>query len=149
LIVDERVAKFVRDHSEVGDILGGLRIAVADDTNINVMRMFSSEQIDGALKFSNVELKEFEIVVIHQGIIDKLLHGHEDKCKVKDWLDKLVEKLHYVVITTGRGSPSNIPDTARVLPYSVIENSLLQRFPEKMLLVDAIMNILPVRKEEM
>lgn len=148
LIVDERVAKFVRDHSEVGDILGGLRIAVADDTELNVMRMFSSERIDDSLLFSGVELKKFEIVVIHQGIIDKLLHGHEDKIKVKVWLDGLVKKLHYVVITTGRGSPANIPDTARVLPYSVIENSILQRYPEKILLVDAIMNILPVRKQK-
>ena len=148
LIIDERVAKFVKEHSEVQRILGGLRIAVADDTEAGVMQMFSSEHIDDTLKFSEAELKQFEIVIIHQGIIDKLLHGHEDKAIVMEWLDRLVKKLHYVVITTGRGSPANIPDTARVLPYSVIENSILQRFPEKILLVDAIMNILPVRERE-
>lgn len=147
LIVDERVKKFMNAHSEVMDHLNGLRIAVADDTDPGVMQMFSSGFDDAIPEFSGVSLNDFEIVIIHQGIIDKLLLGHEDKLEVEKWMGRLIEKLHYVVITTGRGSPANIPDTARVLPYSIIESSILQRFPEKMILVDAVMNILPVRHQ--
>lgn len=145
LIVDERVKKFMNAHSEVMDHLNGLRIAVADDTDPGVIQMFSSGFDDAMPKFSGVSLNDFEVVIIHQGIIDKLLLGHEDKLEVEKWMGRLIEKLHYVVITTGRGTPANIPDTARVLPYSIIESSILQRFPEKMILVDAVMNILPVR----
>ena len=147
LIIDERVMKFMREHSEVRDTIPGLRIAVADDNAPGVLSMFTSFDAESTPSFSGVKLTDFEIVIIHQGIIDKLLPGHESKKVVAAWLDGLIKKLHYVVITTGRGSPANIPNTARVLPYSVIENSILQRYPEKMILVDAVMNILPIRKK--
>ena len=148
LIIDERVTKFMRDHQDVGGLMGGLRLAVADNNDSGVMDMFSHFSLENPPVFAGVKLTDFEIVIIHQGVIDKLLPGHEDKKVVEAWLNQMINCLHYVVITTGRGTPANIPDSARVLPYSVIESSILQRYPEKMILVDAVMNILPVRNKK-
>ena len=86
---------------------------------------------------------DFDIVIIHQGIIDKILKEDNSQSDVGDFLKTLQQHIRYVVITTGRGTPSNIPPTARVLPFSIIEKTLFKRYPEKLLLVDTVMNILP------
>ena len=170
LIIDERVKKFMNDHDEVRNMLNGLGIAVLDHKDDIAIKMLSGdESLLSEILGRNVEssnsnslkenhktgpehnyvpkVKDFEIVVVHQGVIDKLLKGHEDKDKVRALLKSLIAKMRYVVITTGRGTPANIPEEARVLPYSVIENTLLKRYPEKRILVDTIMNVLPVGKK--
>lgn len=89
---------------------------------------------------------KYEVLVIHQGIIDKWLPGaSHNKKMVADFLMRLEKVFRYVVITTGRGTPANIPATARVLPFSTIQTSLFSQYPEKLLLSDAIMNIIPVK----
>ena len=89
---------------------------------------------------------KYEVIVIHQGIIDKWLPGaSHNKKMVADFLARLEKVFRYVVITTGRGTPANIPATARVLPFSTIQTSLFSQYPEKLLLSDAIMNIIPVK----
>ena len=147
LIIDERVARFMREHSEVRKIIGGLGIAVADDKEPQVIQLFTSDLSASVPVFSGLKITDFEIVIIHEGVVDKLLPGHEDKGIVEQWFNNLIEKLQYVVITTGRGAPTNIPNMARVIPYSIIESSILQRYPEKMILVGAVMNMLPMKTE--
>lgn len=161
LIIDERVKKFMDDHDNVKRMLPGLGIAVLDHTSQTTKEMFpkgedakwgaiSGVKIDDIEKTGDkkplpMTLSDFEVVIIHQGVIDKLLDGHDSKEAVRKWLAEMNDNLagHYIVITTGRGSPANIPENARVLPYSVIESSILQRYPEKMILVDTLMNLLP------
>lgn len=89
---------------------------------------------------------KYDALIIHQGIIDKWLPGaaHSQE-KVEKFIEGLKQVFKYVVITTGRGTPANIPDSARVLPFSTIQTTLFKQYPEKMILTDAIMNILPVR----
>lgn len=156
LIIDERVSDFMDDHAEVSDKLGGLGISVKDDDDPVVANLFDAINADDDVKLdevmntsiSGVALKDFEILIIHQGIIDKFLNGHEDAEVVNKFLKSLIQRMHYVIVTTGRGSPANIPDEARMLPYSVIKDTLLKCYPEKMILVGAVMNILPVRNQK-
>lgn len=154
LIIDERVKDFMDNHNEVRRKLGGLGIAVMDDDDSEVINLFDAINIDGgggrlddalSVHVSGVALKDFEVLIIHQGIIDKLLNGHENVEVVREFLKALISRMKYVVVATGRGSPANIPDEARVLPYSVIKDTLLKCYPEKMILVGAVMNILSVR----
>ena len=90
---------------------------------------------------------KFDVLIIHQGILDKWFRGVvEDKGKMATLYEELKYVFSYVIITTGRGTPSNIPDMARVLPFSTIETTLFRKYPEKLVLIDAIMNILPHKK---
>ena len=87
------------------------------------------------------------MLIIHQGILDKWFRGVvEDKGKMATLYEALKYVFSYVIITTGRGTPSNIPDMARVLPFSTIETTLFRKYTEKLVLIDAIMNILPHKK---
>lgn len=142
LLIDERATKFAQEHSEVAQIFNDVGIFVCDDNNPTVVGLFNS-RFDGFVDSAKrVFAKDCEIAVIHQGIIDKVLKDHSEKT-VEGFLDNMTNRFRYVVVTTGRGTPANIPSTARVLPFSVVENALFKRYPEKMLLVDNIMNILP------
>lgn len=143
LIIDERATKFAQEHPEVARIFKDAGICVCDDTNPAI-----SDLIKPKPKFSRLNdnakttAKDFEIVIVHQGIIDKLLKNHT-QANVGQVLDSLMQHLRYLVVTTGRGTPFNIPPTARVLPFSVVESTLFKRYPEKMLLVDTVMHLLP------
>lgn len=88
--------------------------------------------------------RTWDALIIHQGIIDKWFPAlaHSSECMEKA-LDALRHIFPYVVITTGRGTPANIPSGARVLPFSTIETTLFKKYPEKLVLVDTIMGILP------
>ena len=62
---------------------------------------------------------------------------------MKEILEDLRQSIPRVVVTTGRGRPENIPADEKVLPFSVIESSLFKRYPEKLIFVNTIMNLLP------
>ena len=84
----------------------------------------------------------YDILIIHQGIIDKWCSAH-DKTVVGTLLKNLRQRVPFVVVTTGRGRPDNIPDDARVLPFTSVESTIFRKYPEKLVLVNTVMNILP------
>lgn len=93
--------------------------------------------------------KEFDILVLHQGLIDKWLgESAHSEAHIAVFLELLKVYVKYIVITTGRGTPANIPSGARVLPFPTLESTLFKMYPEKMVLVDTIMNVLPVHGAE-
>ena len=160
LIIDERVMNFVEERrsDEMRKTLIDMGIWVADVVNEGVAKA-SSEVKDELYQFHHpkdvsklmdsdhshyVDIKpgQFDILVIHQGIIDKWWERH-DEARVKEILEDLRLSIPRVVVTTGRGRPENIPADEKVLPFSVIESSLFKRYPEKLIFVNTIMNLLP------
>ena len=147
LIIDERMNKFVQDHDDVELTFRHIGISAMCDTSEDIINLFNNFKTGESFP-SNSPLVNNEVVIIHMGIIDKLLPNHESKDEVAKFISYLKSNLRYVVITTGRGTPSNIPDDARVLPFSVVESTMFKKYPEKLILVDNVMNVLPAVKEE-
>ena len=103
-----------------------------------------SGDLDEVLNLS-IDSGLFDILVIHQGIIDKWWEGYKhDRSKITRLLMNLQKSIPRVVITTGRGRPDNIPSFVKVVPFPTLEASLFCNHPEKMILVGALMNILPI-----
>lgn len=162
LIIDERVMNFVNDRrsDRMIETFINMGIWIADVNNEGVpepssmvrdrLYQFHHPDIVGTSKehanYVDIEPDRFDVLVIHQGIIDKWWERH-DKDKVSTILNDLRLSIPRVVVTTGRGRPDNIPDHEKVLPFSVIESSLFRRYPEKLILVNTIMNLLPYGKE--
>lgn len=155
LIIDERVKRFVEEHSEVATTFRHIGLSVFDHDDQVTRNIFAKsknhklktiliDDIDG----TKIKVADFDLLIIHQGIIDKLLKGHDSSVVVGRFIEDLKKEIRYVVITTGRGSPANIPSDARVVPFSVIESALFKKYPEKLLLVDAVMNVLPLGRKE-
>ncbi len=105
------------------------------------------ERFDKAKIGADMYRNRFDILIIHQGIIDKWFSpvAHDPE-KMPLLLYGLRRVFPYVVITTGRGIPANVPEMARVLPFPTVATTMFKKYPEKLVLVDAIMNLLPVRK---
>ena len=167
LIIDERVMNFVkgRTSDEMIKTFINMGIWVADVQNPRPAQdrstvndsLYGLEHFDlkhGYQDFTKEKLldigdasnQQFDILIIHQGIIDKWWgQAKHDRDNVKNILDNIRKKCHipWVVVTTGRGRPENIPEDEKVLPFSVIESSLFRRYPEKLILVNTIMNLLP------
>ncbi len=194
LIIDERVSKFIDNHSDATlATLARMGIFIADDKMVTKALEAESDEekenykydIDatpstkenpvtyteeGLVKLDVEEIKllrnrikagksaqisesydsykkHFDVLIVHQGILDKWYKGIvEDDDKNTALYNSFKEIFSYVIITTGRGTPATIPNMARVLPFSTIETTLFRKYPEKLILVDAIMNILPHRK---
>lgn len=152
LLVDERATKFAEEHTEVAQIFKDTGIFVCDENNPAIAGFANNPPTFESLGISEktgetISAINFDVVIIHQGIIDKILGDHTQE-RVDNFLRSVTGVFPYVVVTTGRGTPANIPGTARVLPFSVVESTLFKRYPEKMLLVDTIMNILPGKDDE-
>jgi hypothetical protein len=84
-----------------------------------------------------------DFCVIHLGVIEKLFGDNEDKTEesVTRKIGLLVGEQHLdkVIITTGRGKPTNIAGRFRYVPLAVIQNYVETLF-DKLLLVNALYN---------
>lgn len=162
LIFDERVCDFILRRKEVmAPVYASMHISVADTRNCP----WATDENKGAKERNERREKDlvnqlilyvahasgdddYDVLIIHQGIIDKWWSRHS-KEEVAEVLRKIRKSgiARFVVITTGRGRPDNIPDNEKVLPFSAIEAFLFRRYPEKMTLVNSVMNILPYEAE--
>ena len=140
LIVDERVSRFVDEHQDVQNAFAHIGIDVLDADSPQTIELFKRQ--------CSLSLTEYDIVIVHQGIIDKRLHDRGSLASIDEFCHHMETNVSYFAITTGRGTPSSIPSNARVLPFSVVESTLFTRYPEKFILVDAVMNLLPIGGQE-
>ena len=173
LIIDERVANFLKLHRQdrmietfsnmnirVVDVENAKKIDTEEGANLAKEESLESQSRDELCKLSyvtccgdkknyDIMLKsgEFDLLIIHQGIIDKWWSPHK-KDVVGCVLSNIRRRIPRVVITTGRGRPDNIPDSERVLPFSCIESALFKRYPEKLVLTSTVLNILPGKSDE-
>lgn len=160
LIIDERVCNFLSPRPEMIKAYSAMAIWAVnvntdssngiemENVNVTTSSLLKKPIINDFNDKGDISLgfpsKVFDILIIHQGIIDKwwskAVHNAENVGKIIAALQKTIP---YVVITTGRGRPDNIPGSAKVLPFSSIESCLFRRYPEKLTLLNTVMNILP------
>ena len=159
LVMDERVSNFLKPRPEMIKTFSAMRIWAIDPEMTELTENDITVRTDKLLVFSpqkekkdfDIEIpdKTFDILIIHQGIIDKWWEGGKhDRSNVARLLLNHQRHVPYVVVTTGRGRPDNIPNFAKVLPFSTVESCLFRSNPEKLTLVNTVMNILPNDKED-
>jgi len=97
---------------------------------------------DGTITCSEENQQPFhrtvDVLIIHQGILDKLDMNSSEKTT---WVNELKNKIPYVVVTSGRGKPEAVPANTKFLPFSTIESSLLSKPHHKFLLTSTLMNL--------
>ena len=157
LIIDERVCNFLKVRPKELEACRKMRIFAvdvdkqgpfntADDTGfVTVVKPHPGELAQN--ECFGIEAGKFDVLILHQGIIDKWVSKHDPE-KVGNLLEAFEKVIPYVVVTTGRGRPDNIPPNARVLPFSTIESTLFRKYPEKLVLVNTVMNILPAKPKK-
>ncbi|MBQ7732183.1 MAG: hypothetical protein IJT68_10140 [Lentisphaeria bacterium] len=153
LIIDERVSNFLKDHTANKSVFEAMKIDVVDIQEDFFLKEDDLKCPSSLPLLTNTEKtpaaseRRWDILIIHQGIIDKVLEDHHDENHVEELINE-IKYVDYKVVTTGRGRPDNIPNSVKVLPFSMIEGTLFRNYPEKMLLVNAVMNALPYSRNK-
>jgi len=93
--------------------------------------------LDGAGK--NINGSKYDILLIHQGVLEKLIDT--DKNRIEHFVRQLQKDIPFVIITSGRGSPSTLPDHVKFLPFSNLDSTLRKQYPEKFILTQLLMRI--------
>jgi len=149
LIIDERIIDFIEKKSDrVKDRFKISRIIVPFDY-VGVKIKIDSKSYEynwgknankNVLDLDNVE-EDINLLIIHQGIIDKMKYG-EEKVNPEEFVSKIKEKIQFVIITSGRGEPGNVPKNAKFVPFSVIESTLMKDYHEKFILAEMLMSLI-------
>jgi len=145
LIIDERVAQFVHKDEDIINTFKNMRITIPfavkkeKGSEPIILVQESSVNEDDTIKLNEIVDNKYDVLIIHQGVLEKLIDSN--KKNIGEYLNKLKEKIPFVVVTSGRGSPSTLPDDAKLLPFSNIESFILKSYPEKFLLTQTLMKI--------
>lgn len=144
VIIDERVAQYycncsyqIRDRFDKGKFNIPTKIAYNDKT-LDLVN--NADKQGNRLAIDKIDPNSCDVFIIHQGVLDKI--GLTDPSQLKQLIDTIKELVPFVIITSGRGEPENIPDNAKFLPFSNIESFVLSDFPEKYLLTQMAMKII-------
>ncbi len=138
VIIDERIGDFItKGDNKLKFQKAGITVPTGKikiDINGEHKYKIKEESLESEeFNFNGLEENKYDVLVIHQGILDKL------KVSPEDFMRKVEKKIPFVVVTSGRGEPSNIPKNAKFMPFSTIESFLLTDYHEKFLLTQTLM----------
>jgi hypothetical protein len=138
----------INDHS-ISPNLKNKTISLKIDNDVLTL----THEISGEEKLLNINENDF--LIIHQGILENqlLLNQLATGLNLIDWekkernalfqtiISKLKEHCKYVIIDSGRGIPPTMPDNAKYLPFSALQNSLIRKKPSKYNLIRNLMKL--------
>lgn len=133
-----------------------LHLSVDKIPSVRVSFKFERNGIDSG-KFSTVdtkveyydghngsnEVKGIDILIIHQGVLENFLKKYlNDKKDYNAFLESVQRTIPYVVIDSGRGIPAKLPDAAKFLPFSLLEDFLMKDRIAKYSLTKNVMSLI-------
>jgi hypothetical protein len=68
----------------------------------------------------------FDIVIIHQGVLEEFVKKVLGSYSYEDFLKSLRKHIPHIIVTSGRGIPPNLPKSAKFIPFSLLEDYLLR-----------------------
>ncbi|RMF55073.1 MAG: hypothetical protein D6748_15670 [Calditrichaeota bacterium] len=144
-LIDERIQeKYIKfTKQDAGYVLGQrIFISYLDQPNIYDQKrkpdkaIYSciSSQDKPELKICKNGNKNFEVLfkgdaifpdclIIHQGILDKWYN--ENKISIQNKILEWKESIPFLIVTSGRGTPSNLPRGVKFIPFSNLETCLI------------------------
>ena len=85
-----------------------------------------------------LQVYNMDCLIIHQGLLDKLSYSDRE---IAQKINDLKNFIPFIVVTSGRGHPANLPENVKFLPFSVIEKTIAKCPHEKFLLTHIIFSL--------
>lgn len=148
LIADERISEYVRKSPENNKIYKCAGMTVIDDLDQLIDNI---REISAIPEMMPIEIKTkppgivpcYDAFIIHQGLLDKTkLDAEILETHIDDWKRKYFP---FIFVTSGRGTPANIPRNVRFIPFSVLESNLISSSPSKFILTNTLFKALARR----
>lgn len=155
-LIDERIQTFYLEKSYQGsDGVSiefknyfpniGIHIPTKEEADLNTPN-FGEIGTENSVQFNLrkylTSQEKIDFIILHLGIIEKLIDDKSKEIveqKIKELLNQNEELYKKVVLTSGRGTPTTIPDNCRYLPLSAVQHCVETTF-DKFLLVKALYN---------
>ena len=113
-----------------------------DSISVNSFGVYYCEKRDcGNCNEQEIENLKVDSIIIHQGVLENFF----TELKSKDYdafVIALQEKAPYIIIDSGRGIPAKLPDVARFLPFSLLEDFIMKDRIAKYSLTKIIMSLI-------
>jgi hypothetical protein len=130
LIADERISNYVEKDKKMKDTFLCAGITIIEDIEelisngaINNNDFFEKFMTKENEKDSTIDRRRFDLFIIHQGVIDKMkLQPGEVEYLINEWKERYFS---FVIVTSGRGTPSEVPINTRFLPFSILESNFI------------------------
>ena len=84
---------------------------------------------------------DMDAVIIHQGVLENFFKETLESNKYNTFLEALQESIPYVIVDSGRGIPAKLPDVAKFLPFSLLEDFIMKDRIAKYSLTKNIMSL--------
>lgn len=135
-------------------------LSVGDDPSICVSFKFDNGHDSGEFSIVKTEVYEkgfdgcrevegIDILIIHQGVLENFLKKYlNDKKDYDAFLESIQRTIPYVVIDSGRGIPAKLPDAAKFLPFSLLEDFLMKDRIAKFSLTKNVMSLIRRKQNE-
>jgi hypothetical protein len=108
-----------------------------NEANLNAQN-FDNENFIKIVNFVKIDCNCCEFIVIHMGIIEKLIvfqnlvqstYNKDDPADISKFIKDVFEikdaKYDSLIITSGRGKPQNLPDDVRYINFSVVSQYMI------------------------
>lgn len=132
VVVDERIQHestkpdTVIKSCENNQVLGWMKIIVPQPTVMDLNKQkFSAADRTALEKHLESLSARSDVLLIHLGVVEKLL-GSTEETEVDRWLSDWKARFRSLVVTSGRGRPSNLPTHMRFLHYSLVSRYIFQ-----------------------
>jgi hypothetical protein len=119
-IVDERIWRRFLQSSTLQEKLAETKVAVPVDFNYATPGEHDSEKL-----LTMLQDQKIRILVIHQGILEKMFNHRQGEVKqaIETWIESVkgAAQVQFVIVISDRGIPENLPDNARYADYAVVD----------------------------
>jgi hypothetical protein len=119
-VVDERIWRRREQSAELREKLALANVIVPSDFNYE-----RPSERDGEKMLTVLRDQKIHILVIHQGILEKMFNNRKGEVKqaIENWIESVKDttNVQFVVVISDRGIPENLPDNARFADYAVVD----------------------------
>ncbi|MBT5303479.1 MAG: hypothetical protein HOL31_00165, partial [Candidatus Scalindua sp.] len=93
-------------------------------------------------KNCNGQKTDIDSIIIHQGVLENFFTELKSRDDYDAFVTALQEKVPYIIIDSGRGIPAKLPDSAKFLPFSLLEDFIMKDRIGKYSLTRIIMSLI-------
>lgn len=129
LIIDERIQMFsTQEYMGVkyGELYEKMKVILPPcEINLSEKEFTSKENAYFETILKSQEGRNKPFIIVHYGLLERNFNNQISKSvAIHDYLNKL-SKNYYVIVTSGRGTPKELPRTIRFVNHSAIINAFI------------------------
>jgi len=156
LVADERIMRYAGSNENVKTALECAGVYVVQNIDGFPLKKVTGKKTKktkvslgdienvGLPGYTEYKNEFFDFFIIHQGILDKIEESQKNGIKI-DWKETIrewkKEVAPFVIVTSGRGRPVNVPENAKFLPFSVVEKTLITSYHSKFILTQMLFRV--------